>query len=277
MTLKAVLIGFNDTLFHSEPLRRQLWEEVLWEQGYELRSGEYDCFLLGQADREGLAHLWHSWNQPLAPALHQQLWETFAQRYRTALDQGRGPALFPDAGDFLFRLRLEQLPLALVTRSARWEVDYALGDSPWFDYFSVLVTAEDAPLGKPDPWAYHMAIDRLNAQHPDLQVRAKHCLAVEDSPAGFEAAHQAGIAVVGVAHTLPLHMVQRQVEWGIDRLLDLELIRVKAEFASPMGSTEAGLNNAPDRPDAAGPPQTLPAPRSPQPEGQENGQARGTR
>lgn len=233
MTLKAVLIGFNGTLFHSEPLRRHLWHDLLQTQGYKLRLGEYDSFLLGRANREALDHLWASWNRPLAPTFRQHLLDSFEQRYRQALGQNPGAALFPDAGDFLFRLRLEQLPLALVTRSARWEVDHALGRGPWLSYFATIVTGEDLTAYKPDPWVYQVAIDRLNAQDPALQLRAKHCLAVEDSPAGFEAAHQAGMAVVGVAHTLPLHMVQRRVEWGIDRLLDLEITRIKAAFVLP--------------------------------------------
>lgn len=237
MTLKAVLIGFNGTLFHSEPLRRQLWEEILNDQGYGLRSGEYDCFLLGRADGEALDHLWASWSRPFAPDLRQHLLDTFSHRYRQTLTTGKGPALFPDAGDFLFRLRLEQLALALVTRSARWEVESVLGDSPWLTYFSVLVTGEEITHHKPDPWAYQAAIDRLNAHNPALDLRANQCLAVEDTPAGIEAAHQAGIAVVGVAHTLPLHMVQRRVEWGVDRLLDLEISRIKAAFSDLLGST----------------------------------------
>jgi len=231
MTLKAILLGFNGTLIDTEPLHRALMTALMADQGLPLRSGEYEGWCLGRSDREALTNLWAGRRQWLHPALLDKLVNLKAQRYRQALTSQDPLPLFPDAADFLFRLRLEQFKLALVTRGQRWEVDWVLEQSQWHPYFAALVTGEDIEQGKPDPEGYGLAIDRLNAAYPHLQLQPQHCLAVEDTHAGFEAAHQAGLAVVGVAHTLPLHLVQRRVEWGVDRLVDLEIDRVKATFA----------------------------------------------
>lgn len=55
----------------------------------------------------------------------------------------------------------------------------------------VLVTADDVPLGKPDPAGYLLAATRLG-------VPVAGCVVLEDSPAGVAAGLAAGAAVVGV-------------------------------------------------------------------------------
>lgn len=59
---------------------------------------------------------------------------------------------------------------------------------------SVLITADDVGQGKPDPEAFLLAAKRLGLTPQD-------CIVVEDSPAGIEAAHAAGMRVIAVATT----------------------------------------------------------------------------
>jgi sugar-phosphatase len=60
----------------------------------------------------------------------------------------------------------------------------------------VLVAAEDVNLGKPDPEPYALASRRL-------AVAASDCVAVEDAPAGIEAAKASGMRVLAVSTTHP--------------------------------------------------------------------------
>ncbi|HEY9805293.1 MAG TPA: HAD family phosphatase, partial [Candidatus Obscuribacterales bacterium] len=84
---------------------------------------------------------------------------------------------------------------------------------------------------KPEPDGYLLAVERLNQQHPELNLQASECLAIEDTPAGIQAAKRAGIPVVGVANTYPFHMMQRQANWAVDYLSDLELERVQQVYS----------------------------------------------
>ncbi|PAX47618.1 HAD family hydrolase, partial [Brunnivagina elsteri CCALA 953] len=59
----------------------------------------------------------------------------------------------------------------------------------------------------------------------------KQCMAKEDTPAGIQAAKRAGMQVLAVANTYPFHMLQRQANWTVDYLSDLELERVIETFA----------------------------------------------
>jgi len=59
---------------------------------------------------------------------------------------------------------------------------------------AVVVTADQVPIGKPDPAPYLLAADRLG-------VDPAACLVVEDAPAGLEAGSAAGCATLAVATT----------------------------------------------------------------------------
>jgi len=58
----------------------------------------------------------------------------------------------------------------------------------------VLVTAEQTPVGKPNPAGYLLAAERLG-------LAPGNCLAVEDSPGGIRAARDAGMIALGVTNT----------------------------------------------------------------------------
>ena len=59
---------------------------------------------------------------------------------------------------------------------------------------SVLVTAGDVQQGKPAPDPYLLGAERLG-------LPVESCVAVEDSPAGIQAARAAGMRVIGIAAT----------------------------------------------------------------------------
>jgi len=62
-------------------------------------------------------------------------------------------------------------------------------------------------------------VERLNQQYPNLDLQPWECLAIEDTQLGF--AKRAGCRWL-VANTYPLHMLQRQANWTVDYLCDLE-------------------------------------------------------
>lgn len=62
----------------------------------------------------------------------------------------------------------------------------SLFGAAWRERFAAVVCAEDAPLKKPDPQAYVLALQRMG-------VAADEAFALEDSPNGLRAARSAGI------------------------------------------------------------------------------------
>jgi beta-phosphoglucomutase-like phosphatase (HAD superfamily) len=77
--------------------------------------------------------------------------------------------------------------------------------------FDTIVTAADVPVSKPDPAPYRLTMERLAAQ----TGRPVRGVAVEDSPAGIQAAHEAGLKVLAVTHTHPASEL-----FAADRIID---------------------------------------------------------
>jgi HAD superfamily hydrolase (TIGR01509 family) len=79
---------------------------------------------------------------------------------------------------------------AVATTTSRVNVEAlfaSLWGQAWCDLFPVVVCAEDAPIKKPHPQAYLLALQQLG-------VAAAEAFALEDSPNGLQAARAAGIA-----------------------------------------------------------------------------------
>jgi len=84
---------------------------------------------------------------------------------------------------------------ALATQSHREEALRVLEILGVTDEFDVIATREDVEHGKPDP-EMHLLVAR------ELGVEPAECLAIEDSPAGIEAALAAGAEAIAVTTDL---------------------------------------------------------------------------
>ena len=88
------------------------------------------------------------------------------------------------------------LPRALVTSSRRVEAHAKLGMVGLNAAFAHVVTVDDVTNAKPHPEPYLLAASLLG-------VAPARCLVFEDSEAGSEAAHRAGMVVVQVPDVVP--------------------------------------------------------------------------
>jgi beta-phosphoglucomutase-like phosphatase (HAD superfamily) len=84
------------------------------------------------------------------------------------------------------------LRLAIVTTTSRDNIGALLRRNlgpDWNRNFDVIVSGDDVPNKKPEPDAYHAALDVLG-------LPAASCLAIEDSRNGLDAAISAGAPVL---------------------------------------------------------------------------------
>jgi sugar-phosphatase len=78
---------------------------------------------------------------------------------------------------------------------------------------AVLITADDIERGKPDPWIYALAAERLG-------VPPENCVVIEDAPVGIQGARAAGMPVIAVATTHPREAL-RGADAVVERLSDI--------------------------------------------------------
>lgn len=230
MSLKAVLFDFNGIIINDESIHEQLIAELLLTENLRSQPQEIRKFSLGRSDRACLTDLLTYRGRVVSQTYLDQLIERKSISYRNYLEQLEQLPLYPGLENLLQQLQAADLKLGIVTGALRAEVELVLTRSGLREYFPIIVAGDEITLSKPEPQGYLSALQRLNQAYPHLQVQPWECLALEDTSVGMMAAIRAGIQVVGVAHTYPLHMLQRWANWAVDRFGDLELERIQKFF-----------------------------------------------
>ncbi|MBD3882486.1 HAD family phosphatase [Phormidium tenue FACHB-886] len=230
MVLKAVLFDFNGVIINDEPLHQKLIEDLLLAENLRPKPEEYRQICLGRSDRACLRDLFERRGRILSEEQLTKLIERKSQAYQQQLAQLEKLPVYVGLSDLIFQIRAAQLPMGVVSGAVRAEIELVLNRVDLAQHFTVIVAGDEIATSKPDPTGYLLAVDRLNQQLPDLHLQPHECLAIEDTPAGIQAAKRAGMQVVGVANTYPYHMMQRQSNWAVDYLSELELDRVRAVY-----------------------------------------------
>ncbi len=203
--IRAVLFDFNGVLVDDEPLHFALFQKVLGEEGIALTEEEYFSSYLGFDDRGCFTAVLARAGSPLKPELIPRLIARKAAYYLARV-RADGYPVFPGAESLIRSCHEADLTLGVVSGALRDEIDGALRQMGLHHCFKTIVGAEDVAASKPDPAGYLVGLERLNVQ-PPLPTRLLHpheVLAIEDAPAGLEAAADAGLATLGVAQTYPL-------------------------------------------------------------------------
>ncbi|MBP7807541.1 HAD family phosphatase [Candidatus Saccharibacteria bacterium] len=93
--------------------------------------------------------------------------------------------------ELLELLQANSIPFAVATSSAQAEAERKLSTAGILDYFRVVITEEDVSTHKPNPAVYLKAAQLLG-------VSPERCVVFEDSPAGIQAANQAGTKCIAI-------------------------------------------------------------------------------
>jgi beta-phosphoglucomutase-like phosphatase (HAD superfamily) len=86
---------------------------------------------------------------------------------------------------------------AVVSGSARKEVETILDKNIGAQFFDVIITGDDLEEGKPQPVPFQIALRKMNLMPSDVIV-------VENSPLGVQAAVRAGLKYIVTLNNSPL-------------------------------------------------------------------------
>jgi HAD superfamily hydrolase (TIGR01509 family) len=197
--IRALLWDVDGTLAETERHGHlSAFNRAFAEAGVPWRWSEarYGELLRVTGGRERL--LFDMASQPAGPpderartALAAELHRLKSRHYEAIIDTGQLP-LRPGVAELLEDCACAGVTLAVVTTTSRGNVEALLGrhlGARWRERFATLVCAEEAPRKKPDPQAYQLAL-------ADLALESDAVVAMEDSPAGVEAARRAAVRVV---------------------------------------------------------------------------------
>ena len=140
--------------------------------------------------------------------------DAFDAAFHDELLDGFRAGLLPVPGirDVLLALRGDGVRMSIASSGSRQRVGLGIELTGLDEFFppEAITTRDDVDRGKPFPDLFLLSAERGSAP-------ATRCLVIEDSPAGVEAAHRAGMRVVGLSFRTPP-----------DRLVDADWVMTEA-------------------------------------------------
>lgn len=199
--IKAIFFDFNGVIIDDETIQMQAYQEVL--RGHEIElTKEWYFDALGMDDRTFVRAMFDRAKKPLTDVTLESVLSAKTDAHRKAIEDQL--PLFPGVLTFL-KSTSRDFSLGLVSMANKTEVGYVFQRANLAPLFSVIVTAEDASVCKPDPMCYSTGLEKLNAKRQRerlLPLLPGECLAIEDSPPGIQSARAAGMRTLGVTNTV---------------------------------------------------------------------------
>src|SRR5215203_3446954 len=199
--IKAIFFDFNGVIIDDETIQMKAYQEVL--RGYQIDLIEewyFDALVMD--DRMFVKSMFERAKRPLTDPVLENVLNAKTDIHRGMIEDEL--PLFPGVLTFL-KAASREFSLGLVSMANKTEVGYVFQRANLTPLFSVVVTAEDASVCKPDPDCYLAGLRKLNElrQHErKLPLLASECLGIEDSPPGIQAARAAGMRTLGVTNTV---------------------------------------------------------------------------
>lgn len=202
---KAVIWDLDGTLIDSSSHHWEAWRAVMQEEGFHFTHEDFVADF-GKRNNEIL-------RQRLGAHLSDEDLHRIALRkeelYREAV-KTKGIDLLPGVQLWLEYLQANEWAQALGTSAPRGNVEAIFAALGIHFYFAAVSSSEDVAHGKPHPDVFLAAARKLN-------VEPRHCVVIEDAPAGIEAGRRAGMKTVGVLTT----HAELQGDFTVQSLADL--------------------------------------------------------
>lgn len=191
----ATLFDFNGVLVDDELVHLAAFQDAVAPLGIEISQEEYFQKYLGFDDAGVFQALLTAAGKSATKAEVERLIEAkrplYMERARRELQT------FPHAAEVV-RTRASFGPVGVVSGALTAEIEFGLQHLGISDLVGKIISAEDTSVSKPDPQGYRMGIDWLRA---DLGERVEEILVIEDSLDGIQAAKDAGLTCIAVAHS----------------------------------------------------------------------------
>jgi HAD superfamily hydrolase (TIGR01509 family) len=186
---RAILWDMDGVLADTNQLHFATWERVLVEQGIPFDRQKFHL-IYGLKNSDLLPYLT---DRSFEPGLFEWITNQKELAFRQSL-HGR-LLLLPGVVTWLQRFRTLGYKQAVASSAPPENVEALVDELNIRKYFDALVTPGDLP-GKPNPAVFLLAASRL-------EVPASHCVVIEDSIPGIEAARSAGMGCIAVTNTNP--------------------------------------------------------------------------
>jgi HAD superfamily hydrolase (TIGR01509 family) len=206
--IQAILFDLDGLMVDSEPHSLRSWAAVLAERGVQLDQLTIDSILGLRIDATARTLIDKYHLPDTVPGLGDAKTE-----YQIAHLDGNVP-LMPGLLELLDEIDQRGLKKAIASSGMRRYVEAVLRVNGLLDRFSVIITGDQVAHGKPAPDVFLAAARALN-------VEPRHCLVLEDAPAGVRAAKAGGMTCIAIPDHSVAHLDLSQADRTMASLNDV--------------------------------------------------------
>ena len=195
MAARAVIFDMDGVIVDSEPYSMRALIDVLRQYGIDPTEAEIRRSY-GRRIRDDFADYFSRYG--VTAHLETAIARKEARYYHLAAGHLKP---FPGVMRLLKRLRARGHGLALASSGDRVKVAFGMQALSLDGTFEAVVCGNDVTRSKPYPEIYLLAAQRL-------KVPPAACVAIEDAPAGVEAAKRAGMRCIAVTNSVAREQLQ---------------------------------------------------------------------
>ncbi len=187
--MKAVIFDMDGVIIDNAEHHRKAWIEFSKKKGFPITLEEFETIGFGNVNR---VYLEYVFKRELSEAEVFELAEEKEAIYRKIFSGSLKPA--DGLIDLIGRIKEAGYKTAVGTSAPKSNVDFILDNLDIKKHFDVIVDDTAVTRGKPDPEIYLKVSEKLD-------ISPKNCVVIEDAYHGIEAAHNAGMRVIGITTT----------------------------------------------------------------------------
>jgi len=217
--MEAMVFDFDGVIVDSEPVHLRGFQKVLDLIGIKLTRDDYYQKYLGYDDRDCFTAVLAEKGMEQTAQQIKAMIEAKSEAVREELATS-APAL-DGAVELIAAADEAGVPIGVCSGALKEDILLPSRKLGLLEHLMQIVSAEDVRKGKPDPEGYRLALRRLSASAGKDLEPAK-CIAIEDSPAGVEAAKTAGMKVLAVTNSYAAEDLQ-QADKVMDSLRSVTL------------------------------------------------------
>ena len=186
MGKKAVIFDMDGVIFDTEKVYLDIWIEVFEKYGYKMTKELY-VNVMGTGRKNVIKTFLENFGDDLP--IEKMYEEKDNQLFY--IIENQGIPLKKGVKELFSMLKEKNYKIALATSAKRDRVEKQIKDKWLKESFDAIVCGDDVEKGKPSPDIFLKAAK-------EIDVEAKDCFVVEDSPAGIKAAFSGGMKGIHV-------------------------------------------------------------------------------
>ena len=186
MGKKAVIFDMDGVIFDTEKVYLDIWIEVFEKYGYKMTKELY-ITVMGTGRKNVIKTFLENFGDDLP--IEKMYEEKDNQLFY--IIENQGIPLKKGVKELFSMLKEKNYKIALATSAKRDRVEKQIKDKWLKESFDAIVCGDDVEKGKPSPDIFLKAAK-------EIDVEAKDCFVVEDSPAGIKAAFSGGMKGIHV-------------------------------------------------------------------------------